>query len=237
MSPEWGLDAPGSGVLRPRPIILENKFVRARFSGIRAALFDDMMEVIGVFRGEPISGAQRQQRRAALRNAFERYPIPVIDLFWAASDAAAQKRRDRTLRLHHWFRLNLSSGGAERADKPVFIGEPDAGRPIEPEFESGRLVGMRALSPQEEEPLRDIFSLIFVPDADLEEDPGGASTPPPPDDDDGPQGVAVAVVLADDEEQKEPTVEEIEQAGIQSTSHDRVRGIRSDKQQFVTVRR
>lgn len=199
MSPGLAVEGPGNGELRPRPVIFEQKFVRARFSGIRATLFEEMMEVVGLFRGEEISAGQRRQRRAALREAFQRYPIPVIDLFWSAGDPAARERR-RTMRLHHWFELHVSSGEAERAIEPVFMGEPDAERPAEAEFESGRLIGLRALSPREEEPLRDIFSLIHVPDADFGEDPEGSSGTPPPDDDDGSEGAAVAVALINEEQ-------------------------------------
>ena len=233
MYPDWPLEAPGSGALRPRPAIIENKFVRARFSGIRAALFDEMKEVVGLFRGEVMSTAQRRQRRVALRNAFERYPIPVIDLFWSCNNPAAQRRREGTMRLHHWFQLDLSPGEAERALEPVFIGEPAAGRPVEAEFESGQLIEIRALPPQEEEPLRDIFSLLHVPDADFDEDPGAPSTMPPPDDDNGPEGATAAVVLTNEEQ----GIVEEERAEVRSTSHDRLSGHRREDRQYVTVRR
>lgn len=233
MYPYWAIEAPGLGALRPRPVILENKFVRARFSGIRAALFDEMKEVVGLFRGEAMSAAQRRQRRVALRAAFERHPIPVIDLFWSGANPVAQRRRERTMRLHHWFELDLSPGEAERAPEPVFMGEPDAGRPFEAAFESGRLVGIRALAPQEEEPLRDIFSLIHVPDADFGEDPGGPSTTPPPDSDDSGEGGTVAVALNDEKQD----VAETELAEVRSTSHDRLLRNRGDDRQFVTVGR
>jgi hypothetical protein len=66
MDPGTVVDAPGLGALEPRPAIFGSKFVRARFSGIRAPLFAEMREVLGPARDEVLSADQRQQRRAAL---------------------------------------------------------------------------------------------------------------------------------------------------------------------------
>ncbi len=202
MYPDTAVEAPGLGVLRPRPTLLAGKFVRARFSGIRASLFDEMKDIVGLSPDGIRSAAQRRQRRAALQEAFKRFPVPVIDLFWSGDDPAARRRRERTMRLNHWFQLDLSPGDVLDAREPVFIGEPDVGRPAEPEFESGRLLGLRALSQREEEPLRDIFSLAHVPDADLDDGPEGPAGAPPPDDDDGPDSNGVAVVTSEEQEEQ-----------------------------------
>ncbi len=202
MYPDTAVEAPGLGTLRPRPLILGRKFVRARFSGIRASLFEEMKEVVGLSPDGVRSANRRRQRRAALQEAFKRFPVPVIDLFWSADDPAARSRRERTMRLHHWFQLNLSPGGVLDAREPVFIGEPDAERPAEPEFESGRLLILRALSQREEEPLRDIFSLAHVPDADLDEAPEGPTGAPPPDDDDGPDATDVRIITSEEQEEE-----------------------------------
>ncbi|WP_448664134.1 hypothetical protein ACG3SL_05495 [Sphingomonas sp. CJ20] len=202
MYPDTAVDAPGLGALRPRPTLLAGKFVRARFSGIRASLFDEMKEVVGLSPDGIRSADQRRQRRAALQEAFKRFPVPVIDLFWSGDDPAARSRRERTMRLHHWFQLDLSPGGVQDAREPVFMGEPDAGRPAEPEFESGQLLSLRALSQWEEEPLRDIFSLAYVPDADLDEGPEGPTGAPPPDDDDGPDATGVAIITSEEQEEQ-----------------------------------
>ena len=233
MYPETAVEGPGLGALRPRPLILEHKFVRARFSGIRASLFDEMKEVVGLASDGILSAGQREQRRAALRDAFGSFPIPVIDLFWNGDDRAAQSRRKRTMRLHHWFQLALSSGGARGALEPVFIGEPDAGRPAEPEFESGRLLGLRALSPREEEPLRDIFSLAHVPDADFDEGPLGSSSAPPPDDGGGPEDASVMIVSEEEQEEdlSEPARNRMRAATYRSAPTER------DDPQYVTISR
>ena len=203
MYPDTAVAAPGLGVLRPRPTLLAGKFVRARFSGIRASLFDEMKEIVGLSPHGIRSADQRRQRRAALRDAFKRFPVPVIDLFWSGDDPAARSRRERTMRLHHWFQLDLSAGDVLDAREPVFIGEPEVGRPPEPEFESGRLLGLRALSQHEEEPLRDIFSLAHVPDANLDEGPEGPTGAPPPDDDDnGPDSTGLATVTSEEQEEQ-----------------------------------
>jgi hypothetical protein len=230
MYPDTALEAPGLGALRPRPAILAGKFVRARFSGIRASLFDEMKEIVGPARDGILTADKGQQRRAALQDAFRRFPIPVIDLFWSGDDVAARRRRERTMRLHHWFQLDLSPGAAESAREPVFLGEPDAGRPADQEFESGQLLGLRALSSDEEEPLRDIFSLAHVPDADFDEGPEGPAGGPPPDDD-GPDASGVATVSAEAEQLTEPERERIRAAYSGRASTDR------DEQQYVTIAR
>ncbi|UYY57163.1 hypothetical protein [Sphingomonas sp. S2-65] len=231
MYPDTAVEAPGLGALRPRPFILGGKFVRARFSGIRASLFDEMKDAVGLARDGVLSAYQRQQRRTALQEAFQRFPIPVIDLFWSGDDAAARSRRERTMRLHHWFQLELLPGAAEGAREPVFMGEPDAGRPAEPEFEAGQLLGLRALSAREEEPLRDIFSLAHVPDADFDEGPEGPTGAPPPDDDDGPDASGVATISEEAEQLAEPVRERVRPAYSGRGSTD------SDDQQYVTIGR
>lgn len=202
MYPYTAVEAPGLGALRPRPLTLERKFVRARFSGIRASLFDEMTEVVALSPDGIRSADQRRQRRVALQDAFKRFPVPVIDLFWSSDDPAARSRRARAMRLHHWFQLDLSPGRVLDAREPVFVGEPDAERPAEPEFESGGLLGLRALSELEEEPLRDIFSLAHVPDADFDEGPEGPTGAPPPAGDDGPDATGVPIVTSEEQEKQ-----------------------------------
>lgn len=235
MYPDTAVEAPGLGALVPRPAILGRKFVRARFSGIRASLFDEMKEVVGLAGDGLLSGGARQQRRSALRDGFRRFPIPIIDLFWAGDDPVARSRRERTMRLHHWFQLAVTPGEAEGAREPIFMGEPEAGRPAEPNFESGRLIGLRALSPREEEPLRDIFSLAHVPDADFDEGPEGPSGAPPPDDSDGPEDASVAVV-GPEEQANEEELAEPERDRLRATYSRRTSTSRDDRQ-YVTVSR
>lgn len=232
MYPYTLVEAPGLGELRPRPAILKRKFVRARFSGIRAALFNDMREIVGPARDGVLSPDQRDRRRAELQEAFKRFSIPVIDLFWSAYDPQARRRRYKTMRLHHWFELNLTRGNAETAGEPVFMGEPDPTRPAEPAFEAGQLVGLRALTPREEEPLRDIFSLAHIPDANLDEDPDGPSGRSPPDDDDGGgPDTASATTSSAQEEQVEAVHER-----LRAVHHGRAKTDRDD-QQYVTIGR
>ncbi|MEG3087427.1 hypothetical protein [Sphingomonas sp. PB4P5] len=236
MYPDTAVEAPGLGTLVPRPAILGRKFVRARFSGIRASLFDEMKEIVGLASDGLLSDGARQQRRAALRDAFKRFPIPIVDLFWAGDDPVARNRRERTMRLHHWFQLEVTPGEAEGAREPIFMGEPDAGRPAEPGFESGQLFGLRALSPQEEEPLRDIFSLAHVPDADFDEGPEGSSGAPPPDDSDGPEDASVAVVWSEEREANEEELAEPERDRLRATYSGRTSTNRDDRQ-YVKISR
>lgn len=236
MYPGTTVEAPGLGALVPRPVILARKFVRARFSGIRATFFDEMKEIVGLAGDGLLSGGARQQRRAALRNAFRRFPIPVVDMFWAGDDPVARSRRERTMRLHHWFQLDVTPGEAEGAREPIFMGEPDAGRLPEPDFQSGRLFGFRALSPREEEPLRDIFSLAHVPDADFNEGPEGASGAPPPDDSDGPEDANVAVCWPEEQEANEEELAEPERDRLRATYSSRT-STSGDDRQYVKISR
>lgn len=233
MLPDAAVEAPGLGSLQPRPLILGRKFVRARFSGIRASAFEKMRDMVGLVGEGRLSAGARLQRRGALQDAFRRFPIPVIDLFWSGDDAAARDRRRRTMRLHHWYQLDLSPGEAETAPEPVFMGEPDAGRSAEPDFASGRLHGLRALPPREEAPLRDIFSLAHVPDADFDQGPAGPAGAPPPDDDDGADGASAAVeAIAGNEEQ----VVEAGHEPVHQTRYGRA-AVTRDDQQHVTIGR
>jgi hypothetical protein len=233
MYPDTAVEAPGLGALRPRPTLLAGKFVRARFSGIRASLFEEMKEAVGLSPDGIRSADQRRQRRAALQAAFKRFPVPVIDLFWSGDDSAARSRRKRTMRLHHWFQLDLSPGDVLDAREPVFIGEPDAGRPAEPEFDSGLLLTLRALSQREEVPLRDIFSLAHVPDADLDEGPEGSTGAQPPDDDSGPDSTGVAIVTPEEQEEQ---LAQSELERVRTTYSVRA-ATKHREQQHVTVSR
>ncbi|MCV0387765.1 MAG: hypothetical protein K5821_15375 [Nitrobacter sp.] len=202
MHPDTSVEAPGLGILLPRPTILTSKFVRARFSGIRSSFFDEIKDNVGLAPDGIRSADQRQQRRTALQEAFERFPVPIIDLFWSGYDPEARRRRERTLRLHHWYQLDLLPGDVLNAHEPVFIGEPDVGRPAEPDFAFGQLLGLRSLSPSQEEPLRDIFSLAHIPDADFDDGPEGPAGTPPPDDDDGPNSNGVAIETFEEQEEQ-----------------------------------
>lgn len=193
------IEGPDGAPLRERPQILSRDCFRARFSGIRAADFARMLELVERLPSGDLADAQRERRRAQLGRAFEQFPVPVIDLIWAAPDAAGRQRwRGRPLRHSpgRWFELRAARGEAASASRPVLIGEPEDGRPID-DFAAGQLVSIRLASPALTEALRDIFSLAHIGDADFGEEPEepGAA---PPDDGGGPPGVEVALVREDE---------------------------------------
>lgn len=232
LPPDFGIDGPDGGPLAKRPAILFEQFFRARFSGIRAADLAQLQEDVAQLDGTDITDAQRRERRNQLNRAFERTPVPVIDLFWPGWDKDIRYRWQGRLRWPSpgvWFERRARRGGAADSLRPVFVGEPEADRPPDG-FESGELVGMRRANRDVTRILRNIFSLNHIPDADFDEDPEGPAGPgsPPPDDGGTPSGVEVVV-------EQEPEIEievEIEPAQPDYLVHHQDR---DDGQQQVWI--
>lgn len=67
-----------------------------------------------------------------------------------------------------------------QAMRPVFMGEPEPGRPADEDFVSGYLEQISSVGALEWL-LRDIFSLKHVEDWSVRDLPHGPSQPPPPD--------------------------------------------------------
>ena len=129
---------------------------------------------------DEITAPQRARRRDTLTELFGEVPIPVIDLYLSQHNPHLRLMR-RALQPATWHLLRVRESDPAQTEMPVFVGEPEPGRPGV-ELAGGALADMFPIQPWIEDRLRDIFSLRHLPDADLTgEDDGGLAPAQPPD--------------------------------------------------------
>lgn len=149
---------------------------RFRSSGIRSRSFLVAMDRIEPLDHDDVTDSQRELRRAQLVELFGEAPLPLLDLY-------VEEKRPELAFLRAvlvpgaWYFMAVSQQEPADDRLAIFVGAPELARgPYSP----GSLEFLEAVPPYVEYRLRDIFSLVHVRDAGLEEE-GGETTPPPPD--------------------------------------------------------
>jgi hypothetical protein len=120
---------------------------------------------------------QRRRRGDQLRARLEGVGLPVLDIL-------IHRRHEDLWRLRlassSWWVVGVSGGPLSEADMKVFITDPDG---ISTQADQARLLLLTPVPDPSRGRLRDIFSLVHVPDADFgttERNEGSPAPIPPP---------------------------------------------------------
>jgi len=158
---------------------------RIRSGGIRVITFLGIMNRFRPLDHEDVGALERSRRRDELLQNLEGVPLPLLDLYLSRDDHVLPFF-DATLTPGSWHIMGVRSRRLEDWRLPVFVGAAD----LPPtDYRPGALEFLAAVPPYLYSRLRDIFSLVHVPDAGIE-DLGGDEPPGPPDrpDDGGGEG-------------------------------------------------
>ena len=168
-----GLPISGDTYLGSRPW-------RFRASGIRAREFLDVMERIDEVDHDTVTDGQRRFRREQLIEELGPVELPLFDIYVDDSDEDLPFLRS-SLVPGAWYWIGVQQRFEGDESLAVFVGAEElAPGPYLP----GSLAFLEAVPLYIEYRLRDIFSLVHVPDLGLEE-AGGEVAPPPGDPHDG----------------------------------------------------
>lgn len=160
-----------------RDAIRGERLWRFRASGIDVGRFLDVMDRFETLDHDTVTADQRAHRRDQLIEHFGGRPLPLFDLY------VNDEREELPFLLAAlvpgtWYFVVVEQRDDDDARLPIFVGAPG----LDPgPYRPGSLQMLDAVPPYIEYRLRDIFSLVHVPDAGLER-VGGATPPHSPDD-------------------------------------------------------
>ncbi|MBS1086678.1 hypothetical protein [Gluconobacter sphaericus] len=178
------------GILRPdeRPFddniineTLRDRSWRVRASGIKVKEFNQNVSRFDVLDHDNVTDDQRGQRKAHLNEVFGGATLPILDTYIGPKDEGYQYYRN-IINLGAWYVLFV--GQTSDIEIPIFIGSPELSADL---YIQGSLLLFDAVPLPIEYQLRDIFSLVHIPDADFGEDTGGSPEPLPPEPGVGPE--------------------------------------------------
>lgn len=162
---------------------LSDRSWRVRASGIEAAKFRQSADTFEELDHDNVTDGERRRRRDQLNEVFGEQPLPIFDLYMGSKDADYHYLRD-ILVPGAWYWMVVRTRSPGEFALPIFVGAPELpGGPYMP----GTLELVEAAPLSIEYRLRDIFSLIHISDAELEEGTGGEGEPPSPEPDLGPE--------------------------------------------------
>lgn len=171
-----GLPISGDAHLGSRPW-------RFRSSGIRVREFLDVMERIDEVDHDTVTDGQRRRRREQLIEGLSPVELPIFDIYVDDNDEDVPFLRSSFVP-GAWYWIGVQQRFEGDGALIVFVGAEElAPGPYLP----GSLAFLEAVPPYLEYRLRDIFSLVHIPDLGLEE-AGGEIAPPPGDPRGGPKG-------------------------------------------------
>ncbi len=170
------LEAPDASTMVGKHPVFRNQAVRFRTSGPDARMFLDAVAGFDQLDADNITDAQRQKRRAQLREFFKKVPLPIIDIYVSKFDAD-YKAIKQTLLPGSWTLVVFRDGALEAGLRPVIYGAPEF-QPAE-RIRYARLRSLAAVTPPVELRLRDIFSFNHIRDADISTEDDGSATPQP----------------------------------------------------------
>lgn len=179
------MDAPDESS-KHRPYWLSFLPDRCRMSGIRTSEFLRAEPQFEVLDPETVTLEQRARRKGMLVEMFGWRPIPVIDLFSTRNHPQLPEAGEllELLLEGNWKLLILRRSGEAERDLPVWLSDPDPG--INEPLSRWWLDAILPVPVEIEARLRDIFSLIHIPDAGAGGGDGTVPiTPDPNNDEDG----------------------------------------------------
>ncbi|MBF0851645.1 hypothetical protein HKD27_12070 [Gluconobacter sp. R75690] len=178
------------GIMRPdeRPFgdnilneTLRDRSWRIRASGIKTQDFYENMSEFEVLDHDNVTDDQRRRRKNHLNELFGVTTLPIVDIYLGSEDAFLQYSRDN-INPGAWYFVGV--GQPSDIGIPVFIGAAELPSDL---YIDGSLLLFMDIIPGVESRLRDIFSLVHIPDADFGEDTGGSTEPLPPEPGVGPE--------------------------------------------------
>jgi|GEM_PF-2172911 hypothetical protein len=173
---------------------------RCRLSGLRVSDFEGVADAIRELDHTTVTDEERNERRVMLNEMLGGVPIPVIDMFLGAGtdDKSASAWRE-TLHSSRWLTMVLRRVvDVPPWGIPVLLADPE----LEDDEPLTQWIVADLFRPPEHASarLRDIFSLVHVPDANLEDDGFGGDPAPPGSDDPDRDSRATGLVGAPDEQ-------------------------------------
>ncbi len=178
------------GIMRPDERPFDNNIInetlrdrswRIRASGIKVEEFQQNMSEFAVLDHDNVTDNQRRQRKTQLNEVFDGKPLPILDIYIGSKDADYQYYRN-TINPGAWYFVGVRQ--PSDTGIPIFIGAPELSAD---QYIQGSLVLLDTVPLLTEYSLRDIFSLVHIPDADFGEDTGGSTEPLPPEPGVGPE--------------------------------------------------
>jgi hypothetical protein len=158
-------------------VILGERLWRFRASGVASGQFLDVMGGFEPLDHDTVTDDQRVQRRNQLVEAFGRRPLPLFDLY-VMNGHDELPFLQAMLVPGTWYFITVDRRADADERLAIFVGAPD----LDPgPYAPGSLDLLEAVPPFIEYRLRDVFSLVHVPDAGMERT-GGATPPHSPDD-------------------------------------------------------
>lgn len=146
---------------------------RIRASGIDAKKFLVSAAEFEELDHDDVSGDQRLRRRDQLNALYGEQPLPIFDLYFGDKDKNYQFLRAIVVP-GAWYWIVVRRRSIGDPGLPIFIGAPELAAGA---FMPGTLEFLEAVPLLIEYRLRDIFSLIHVPDAAFGEESGGEGEP------------------------------------------------------------
>lgn len=194
----------------------EGRFGRLRMSIVPVDAFKAVEKLITPLQPRGATAAQRDRRRAELRDYLPKVRLEVMDLHVSHAEGFEPRVRRQTA-IGCWCWVRVEPVKRFNGLPPVMVGDPD----VEAEDRRYGLIYLRRVTREELVRLRQVFSLAHIGDADEDDDPEGAPEPGPlPPDDTPPQSsapraahirqhihVIEVVSFAAEAEQAEPEVE------------------------------